>query len=123
MNQLLLYPTILCNQSRGGARFTKISQLSPLRKKVLFPHRWESANSLVVSCQPMNSRLNQDKTEFSILILAISLQMFSHSNRLPLAVSKRARDPSEGSKIKRSKGNYLLDEVVQIFWDFRGKAT
>src|SRR5579859_5361112 len=92
MNQLLLYPTILRNQSRGGARFTKISQLSPLRKKVLFPHRWESANTLVVSCQPMNSRLNQDKTEFSILILAISLQMFSHRNRLPLAVFQERQE-------------------------------
>jgi len=30
----------------------------------------------------MNSRFNQNKTEFSIFIFTISLQMFSHCNSL-----------------------------------------
>src|SRR5271170_8049342 len=76
-----LYPTTLCNQSRSGARFTTISK-SSFNKDILFPHRWECSNTLVVSCQSMNSRLNQNKTKLGILILTISLQMFPHSHSL-----------------------------------------
>jgi hypothetical protein len=48
----------------------------------LFPGRWKSSNTLVISCQPMNSRFNQNETELRIFILTISLQMFSHCNSL-----------------------------------------
>ena len=40
----------------------------------------------------MNPRLNQDETEFGVLVLAVGLQVFTNGNRLFDEVPKVLRD-------------------------------
>ena len=73
----------LSNQGRGGGGF-------------ILETRLERLGALVVSCETVDTRLDQDKTELGVLVLAVSLEVLAHANS-------------------------LLDQAVQIFWDGRGK--
>jgi hypothetical protein len=53
---------------------------------VLFPHRWKCADTLVVSCQTVNSRLDENQSEFGIFVFTISLEMFSDRDSLKLVL-------------------------------------
>lgn len=64
---------------------------------LLFPDRCKLLCLLVVASKPVDPALNKDQPELGILILPVPFQMFPD-------------------------GNSLLDEMVQILRDFRGKA-
>jgi len=64
---------------------------------LLFPDRSKLLCLLVVASQPVNPALNKDQPELGILVLPVPFQMFPD-------------------------GNSLLDEVVQILRNFRGKT-
>lgn len=49
---------------------------------------------LVVASKTMNTRLNQDETEFGVLVLAVDLEVLAHGHR-------------------------LFDEVPKVLWDGR----
>lgn len=69
----------LGNKSRGGAR-------------LVLPVGSQHALRFVVASQTVNSGLDQNQTEFTVLILAVALQVLAD-------------------------GDSLLDHVVQILWD------
>ena len=60
---------------------------------VLFPGRRQLTRRLVVTSQSVDSRFDQNETEFGVLILSVTFQMLSD-------------------------GHGLLDQVVEIFGNF-----
>ena len=52
---------------------------------------------LVVTRQPVDAALNQNQAELGVLVLAVYLQVLAH-------------------------GHGLLDQAIQVLWDFRGQA-
>lgn len=66
--------------------------------RFVLPGWWQDGNSSVVSCQSVDSRFDQNQSEFSILVLSVSFQVLSN------------RDS-------------LSDQVVQVFWDLWGQTV
>lgn len=64
---------------------------------ILFPDRWELLGLLVVSSKTVDPAFNKNQPEFGVLVLPVPLQMLPDSHS-------------------------LLDEVIQILWNFRSKA-
>jgi len=72
------------NHGGGGGRF-----VLPVGRKL--------TGGAVVSGKTVDTRFNQNKTEFGILVLSVTFQMLTDLNG-------------------------LLNKHVKIFWDFRGKS-
>ena len=64
---------------------------------LLFPDRRKLLCFFVIASEPVNPALNKDQPELGIFVLSVSLQMLAD-------------------------GNSLLDKVVQILRNFRGKT-
>ena len=64
---------------------------------LLSPVWWELLGGSVVSSESVDSGFDQNESEFGIFVLSEFFQMLSD-------------------------GNSLLDEVVEIFWDFRSST-
>jgi len=54
----------------------------------LFPSRGQNANSLVVTRQAVNPRLNENEAELAVLVLAVALKVLSHGDSLFLFLSQ-----------------------------------
>lgn len=61
------------------------------------PCRRQYTNSLVISAETVDAGLNENEPELAVLVLAIALEVLAH-------------------------GDGLLDQHVEIFWDFGGEA-
>ena len=57
----------LCNECRSGGRF-------------VLEGWWDNTLSTVVSGETVDSGFDKNQTEFTVLVLSVSFQMFSHAN-------------------------------------------
>lgn len=65
---------------------------------LVLPVRWQYRDGSVVSCQSVDSRLDQNQSELGVLVLSVSLQVLSDSNS-------------------------FLDQEVQVLWDLWGQTV
>jgi len=76
---LVLFTVRLCNEGAGGG--TLVS-----------PGWWKSTDGLVIAGETVDTGLDENETEFGVLVLAVALEMLAD-------------------------GDGLFDEHVKIFWD------
>lgn len=76
MNQQLKY--LLNNTSSLGRPLADQGGYEDL----LLPGRRKLLGALVVTCQPVDTALDQNQTKLGILVLAVPLQMFAHGHSL-----------------------------------------
>ena len=50
------------------------------KKKVLFPGGWQLARGLVVTGETVDTGFNENQSEFRVLVLSVTFQVFSDSN-------------------------------------------
>jgi hypothetical protein len=62
-------------------------------RALISPRRRQYTNSLVVSAEAVDSGLDENESELAVLVLAVALEVLTHSNG-------------------------FLDQHVEIFWDF-----
>ena len=62
----------------------------------------------------MDTGLDENKTELGVLILAVTLKVLADSDSLRIMLVLKYTH--------RSKTTYLLDQHVQVLWDFWGEA-
>jgi len=67
-------------------------------RALVFPVGLQNTNGLVVSAETVNSGFDQDESEFGVFVLAVALEVLSDSYG-------------------------LLDQHVEIFWDFWCKTV
>jgi hypothetical protein len=62
----------------------------------------------------VNTGFDENETEFSVFVLAVALEMLADGDSLFIS---SARDST-----KTGRETNLLDEHVQVFWDFWSKT-
>lgn len=65
----------------------------------------------------MNAGFDENQTELGVLVLAVSLQVLAHRDSLAISIRVVIRFRGE-----YNSNTYLLDQHVEVLWDFWGKA-
>lgn len=83
---------------------------------LVFPVGLQDSDGLVVSAETVDSGFDENEAELGVLVLSIALEMLADSDSL--------RDGSAVKKMEIWNGDmtYLLDQHVEIFWDFGCKT-
>lgn len=70
----------------------------------------------------MDTGLDKNETELSILVLAVTLEMLADSDGLHKMVSTKGQRMWNTSKVATLGSSYLLDQHEQVFGKRRGKS-
>lgn len=90
----------LCDHSAGSSALVS-------------PGWWQDTDSLVVSAETVDSRLDKNQTELGVLVFSVALEMLADGNSLIFV---------NMNSLCNELLPYLLDQHVEILWDFWGKT-